>query len=140
MSSQKKNLIFALLIVATIFAIAIVDANNYSNTEQSILGSNPVSSQTQAPCGQSSGGCQVSSDSDSDSNSNNAGGSCCSTGGADSSVDDVESAALAYYVDTYGDSDVTIKVNDYGCHQEIEVIKGGNVIMTLGYNGEVYEL
>jgi len=136
MSSQKNNLLFVFLIVVTIFAIAIVDANNYSNTEQSILGSNPVSSQTQAPCGQSSGGCQSSSDFD----SNDTGGSCCSTGGADSSVDDVESAALAYYVDTYGDSDVTIKVNDYGCHQEIEVIKDGNVIMTLGYNGEVYEL
>ena len=136
MSSQKKNILFAFLIVVTIFAIAIVDANNYSNTEQSIPESNPVSSQTQAPCGQSSGGCQVSSD----SSSNNAGGSCCSTGGADSSVDNVESAALAYYVSTYGDSDVTIKVNDYGCHQEIEVIKDGNVVMMLGYNGEVYEL
>ena len=132
MSSRKNNLLFVFLIVVTIFAIAIVDANNYSNTEQSIPESNPVSSQTQAPCGQSSGGCQVSSSSN--------GGSCCAVGGADSSVDDVESAALAYYANTYGDSDVTIKVNDYGCHQEIEVIKDGNVVMMLGYNGEVYEL
>ena len=132
MSSRKNNLLFIFLIVVTIFAIAIVDANNYSNAEQSIPESNPVSSQTQAPCGQSSGGCQVSSSSN--------GGSCCAVGGADSSVDDVESAALAYYANTYGDSDVTIKVNDYGCHQEIEVIKDGNVVMMLGYNGEVYEL
>ena len=136
MSSRKNNLLFVLLIIVTIFAIVIVDANNYSNTEQSIPESNPVSSQTQAPCGQSSGGCQSSSD----SNSNNAGGSCCATGGAESSVNDVESAALAYYANTYGDSDVTIKVNDYGCHQEIEVIKDGNIVMMLGYNGEVYEL
>ncbi|MDF1533973.1 MAG: hypothetical protein P1P69_05660 [Methanosarcinaceae archaeon] len=138
MSSQKNNLLFVFLIVVIIFAIAIVDANNYSNTEQSIPQPTTVDYQTQAPCGQSSGGCQVSPDSN--SNSNNVGGSCCSTGSADLSVDDVESAALAYYVNTYGDSDVTIKVNDYGCHQEIEVIKDGNVIMTLGYNGEVYEL
>ena len=133
MSSRKNNLLFVFLIVVTIFAIAIVDANNYSNTEQSITEPNPVDYQTQAPCGQSSGGCQSSSGS-------NAGGSCCSAGGADSSVDDVESAALAYYANTYGDSDVTIKVNDYGCHQEIEVIKDGNIIMMLGYNGEVYEI
>ena len=130
MSSQKNNLIFALLMVLTIFAVAIVDANNYSNTEQSLTESTPVSEQTQALCGQS-GGCPVSSD--------NTGG-CCSTGDAGSTLDAVENAALAYYVNTYGDSDVTIKVNDYGCHQEIEVIKDGNVIMMLGYNGEVYEL
>ena len=137
MQSRKSNIIFVLLIIVTIFAIVIVDANNYSNIEQSIPESNPVDYQTQAPCGQSSGGCGVSSD----SNSNDAGGSCCSAGGAESSVDNLESAALAYYVDTYGDSDVTIKVNDYGCHQEMEVIKGGSVIMTLGYaDGEVYEV
>ena len=134
MSSQKNNLIFALLMVLTIFAVAIVDANNYSNAEQSISESNPVDYQTQAPCGQSSGGCPVSS------SSNDAGG-CCSTGDAGSTLDDVESAALAYYVNTYGDSDVSVKVNDYGCHQEIEVTKDGNVIMTLGYsNGEIYEV
>ena len=131
MSSQKNNIIFAFLIVLAIFAIAIVDANNYSNIDQSVPESNPASYQTQSPCGQSSGGCQASSSSN--------GGSCCAVGGADSSVD-VESAALAYYANTYGDSDVTVKVNDYGCHQEIEVIKDGNIVMTLGYNGEFYEV
>ena len=131
MSSKKNNIIFAFLITVAIFAIAIVDANSYSDTEQSVLESDPVSYQTQAPCGQSSGGCPVSSDNS---------GSCCSAGGAGSALDDVETAALAYYVDTYGDSDVSAKVNDYGCHQEIEIIKDGNVIMMLGYNGEVYEL
>lgn len=132
MSSQKYNLIYVLLIVVTIFAVAVVDANNYSNNEQSISESKPVDYQTPAPCGQSSGGCPVSSD--------NTGG-CCSTGDARLSLDAVENAALAYYVDTYGDSDVSIKVNDYSCHQEIEFIKDGNVIMMLGYsNGEIYEL
>lgn len=131
MSSQKYNLIYVLLIVVTIFAVAVVDANNYSNNEQSISESKPVDYQTPAPCGQSSGGCPVSS--------GNTGG-CCATGDAGSSLDAVENAALAYYADTYGDSDVSIKVNDYGCHQEIEVIKDGNVIMMLGYsNGEIYE-
>ena len=139
MSSRKNNILFVVLIIVTIFAIVIVDANNYSNAEQSIPVSNPVDYQTQGACGQSSGGCQVSSDSN--SNANNAGGSCCSSGGAESSLDTLENAALAYYVSEYGDSDVTIKVNDYGCHQEMEVIKNGNIIMTLGYsNGEVYEV
>lgn len=131
MPSQKNNLIFAFLMVLTIFAVAIVDANHYSNTDQSLSELKPVDYQTQAPCGQSSGGCPVSS--------GNTGG-CCATGDAGSSLDAVENAALAYYVDTYGDSDVSIKVNDYGCHQEIEVIKDDNVIMMLGYNGEIYEL
>ena len=58
----------------------------------------------------------------------------------ESSLEDFEKAAFAYYVDTYGDSDVTIKGIDYECHLEFEVIKDGNVIMTLEYsNGDFFE-
>ena len=56
-------------------------------------------------------------------------------------LEDFEEAALAYYANTYGDSDVTIKGTDYGCHMEFEVIKDGNIIMTLEYsNGGFFEL
>ena len=59
----------------------------------------------------------------------------------ESSLEDFENAAFAYYVETYGDSDVTIKGIDYDCHLEFEVIKNGNVIMTLEYsNGNFFEI
>lgn len=57
------------------------------------------------------------------------------------SLEDFEKAALAYYASTYGDSDVTIQGIDFGCHMEFEIIKNGNVIMTLEYsNGDFFEL
>ena len=57
------------------------------------------------------------------------------------SLEDFEKAALAYYVNTYGDSDVTIRGIDYDCHMEFEVIKDGNIIMTLEYsNGDFFEI
>lgn len=44
-------------------------------------------------------------------------------------------------MDKYGDSDVTINAIDYDCHVELEVIKDGNVVMTLEYsNGELFEV
>ena len=56
-------------------------------------------------------------------------------------LEDFEEAALEYYANTYGDSDVTINGIDYGCHMEFEVIKNGNIIMTLEYsNGGFFEL
>lgn len=91
MSSKKKNVVFALLIIVAIFAIVIADANNISDNTQSF--------------------------------------------------DDLENAALAYYVDAYGDSDVTINVIECDCDiKVIEVIKDGKIILMLEYgNGEIYE-
>ncbi|MBW6470360.1 MAG: hypothetical protein K0A90_03975, partial [Methanosarcinaceae archaeon] len=55
-------------------------------------------------------------------------------------LEDFEKMAFKYYVNTYGDSDVTINGIDFGCHMEFEVIKDGNVIMTLEYsNGGFFE-
>ena len=91
MSSRKMNVVFVLLIIVAIFAVVIIDANRYSDTEPSL--------------------------------------------------DYLKKEALAYYVDKYGDSDVTINAIDYDCHVELEVIKDGNVVMTLEYsNGELFEV
>ena len=57
------------------------------------------------------------------------------------SLEDFEIMAFEYYVDTYGDSDVTIRGIDYDCHLEFEIIKDGNIIMTLEYsNGDFFEI
>ena len=57
------------------------------------------------------------------------------------SLDDLKDEAFTFYVEKYGDSDVTINIIDYDCHVEAEVIKDGNVIMTLEYsNGDFFEV
>ena len=36
MSSRKMNVVFVLLIIVAIFAVVIIDANRYSDTEPSL--------------------------------------------------------------------------------------------------------
>jgi hypothetical protein len=57
-------------------------------------------------------------------------------------VKDAEAAGLAFYVQKYGDKDVTVRATDYGCHVQADVAKNGNVVKSLGYDGAggVYEL
>ncbi len=76
--------------------------------------------------GCSSSGCGVSA---------GAGSSCCSGGGTSLSLDQVKAGVLKYYAARYGDSDVTVEVKDYGCHQEAEIIKAGAVLKRLSING-----
>ncbi len=76
--------------------------------------------------GCSSSGCGVSA---------GRGSSCCSGGGASQSLDQVKAGALKYYAAKYGDSDITVEVMDYGCHQEAEIIKAGAVLKRLSING-----
>ncbi len=78
------------------------------------------------PGGCSSSGCGVSA---------GQGSSCCSGGGTSLSLDQVKAGALKYYAAKYGDSDVTVEVKDYGCHQEAEIIKAGTVLKRLSING-----
>ena len=61
--------------------------------------------------------------------------SCCSGGGTSLSLDQVKAGVLKYYAGKYGDSDVTVEVKDYGCHQEAEIIKAGAVLKRLSING-----
>jgi hypothetical protein len=70
------------------------------------------------------------------------GGGCCGAGGgAAVSTEEMRLIGLQYYAETYGDSDVEAKVEDFGCHQEIYIFKDGVRVARIGYaNGEVYEL
>lgn len=82
------------------------------------------------------GGCTYSGGSGGGCNSSGPGGSsCCGGGGAPLSQDEVRTGALRYYVEKYGDSDVTCEVKDYGCHMEAEILKDGNVVRKLSISG-----
>lgn len=51
---------------------------------------------------------------------------------------DAENAAYTFHVQKYGDSSVTVNAIDRGCHVEVNILKNGNVIRTLGYsNGQI---
>lgn len=53
----------------------------------------------------------------------------------------IEELAAKYYIDTYGDKDFEVKVQDYGCHQEAYILKGGKAIKKLSISGgSVYEV
>lgn len=83
------------------------------------------------------------------------GGSCCANGGpagagggcysgaaraAGGSVDfkQLEQAAINWYARNYGDADVTAEVKDFGCHQQINILKDGKVVKELQYrNGQL---
>ena len=53
----------------------------------------------------------------------------------------IEELAAKYYIDTYGDTDFTVKVQDYGCHQEAFILKDGQPIKKLSISGgNVYEV
>lgn len=66
------------------------------------------------------------------------GGGCGSSGGSGLSPTEL---ASNYYIQQTGDTDFTVKINDFGCHQEAEIIKNGVVIMELSISGgEVSEI
>ncbi|MGE5528560.1 MAG: SurA N-terminal domain-containing protein [Patescibacteria group bacterium] len=55
---------------------------------------------------------------------------------------EAEREALKYYRNKYGaGKDVTAKAANYGCHIQVDIIKNGKVIKSLGYGGgQVYEI
>jgi hypothetical protein len=58
---------------------------------------------------------------------------CCGTGG--DGTDPSQLAADYYYAQT-GDSDIEVVVEDFGCHQEADILKDGNVVMRVHINGD----
>jgi hypothetical protein len=49
-------------------------------------------------------------------------------------------AAIAYYHQKYGSTQVTATAKDFGCHMEVTIFKEGKPVMTLTYlNGQIYE-
>jgi len=76
---------------------------------------------------------------------------CCTTGsrsGYDQNkkpaqqpdrLDAAKDAAIKYYEEKYGDSQVTATAKDFGCHIEITIFKQGQQLKVLTYvNGRVY--
>lgn len=74
--------------------------------------------------------------------SNSAPGSSSEDYQEESWITSIEREAIAYYSAKYGDSDVTARVLNYGCHLQIDIIKNGKVIKSLTYFGarQFYEL
>ncbi|MCL6472700.1 MAG: hypothetical protein K6T91_07815 [Firmicutes bacterium] len=71
-----------------------------------------------------------------------AGGACCGTSsqatGEKTNFKQLEKVAIDWYTKTYGDSNVTAEVKDFGCHQQVNILKDGKVIKELEYrNGQL---
>ncbi len=64
-------------------------------------------------------------------------GSCCSFGSPEAdSTESLAQAALVYYREGGGNTDgVQAVVDDYGCHQEISLIREGELIKRYSYLG-----
>ncbi len=62
-------------------------------------------------------------------------------GGGDA-LKEAEKAGLEYYRKKYGnDSGLSAKAANYGCHIQVDIIKGGKIIKSLGYSGgSIYEI
>jgi len=64
--------------------------------------------------------------------------SCCSGNQAGSELNQVQQQALAYYNDQFEEEATGAVVEDYGCHQEILILKGGEPLRRLAYNNGVF--
>ena len=68
-------------------------------------------------------------------------GGCSTASGAALSTEQLRQLGLKYYAANYGDTAVEAEVRDFGCHQEIYIIKDGQLILRLAYQGgELYEM
>jgi hypothetical protein len=47
----------------------------------------------------------------------------------------IENYVFSYYSEKLGDQEITVKVQDYGCHQEATVAKGDKIIKRLSVSG-----
>lgn len=62
-------------------------------------------------------------------------------GGAAVSEEQLRRLGLEYYAARYGDAAVEAQVRNFGCHQEIFILKDGQLVLRLAYRrGELYEL
>ena len=64
--------------------------------------------------------------------------SCCSGNQAGSELDQFQQQALAYYNDRFEEQATDAVVEDYGCHQEVLILKGGEPLRRLAYNNGVF--
>ncbi len=58
-----------------------------------------------------------------------------------SQVREAQKAALAYWRERYGESPVDTKVQDFGCHVEVDIVKDNRIAKSLRYqNGTITEM
>ncbi len=66
------------------------------------------------------------------------GSDCCSGEGGDQDPADL---AYDYYFSKTGDADFEVVIEDFGCHQEADIVKNGTVVMRVQISGgQVTEL
>ena len=64
--------------------------------------------------------------------------SCCARNQSQLAAEAIGQEALAYYKLTFGEEADTAAVEDYGCHQEVVILKEGQPIRRLSYNGGAF--
>lgn len=62
------------------------------------------------------------------------GGGCCSNGKS-ITKDQAKKQAIDFYAKKYGDKDVTAKVEDYGCHLQVNLYKGDKLVKAISFRG-----
>ncbi len=64
--------------------------------------------------------------------------SCCGHAPGSASHGDGKSAAdagIRYWWEKYGDGPVTARTTDYGCHIQVDIVKGNRIVRSLKYQG-----
>lgn len=64
--------------------------------------------------------------------------SCCAIDQSQNAIDLIGQQALVYYSATFGEEADAAAVEDYGCHQEVVVLKDGKPIRRLAFNSGVF--
>ena len=69
-------------------------------------------------------------------------GTCCSPGGTATAEEQLAQSGLAYYRANYGGTEgLEATVDDFGCHQEVSILRGSEEIRRFGYiNGNFFDI
>ncbi len=129
-----------LLLGAALLIWRLQEAGSINNADPSYNGAYSSVSSEYEGCGGDSCGSSSSSD-----------GSCCGSGQStqnmtseeiDNFLKEAEKAGLSYYAETYGDNSVSAKATDYGCHTQVDIYQGDQIVKSLGYDAEngIYQI
>ena len=132
-------LVFLVLAAATVFAVQ----NYVLSPGSSPLASSAVDEIEPQPYSQSASGsecggtsgCGVAGASGCGSSSSGGCGAPSDPAVSKRRVEGIQNYLYAYFSEKLGDPGITIKVDDYGCHQEASVLKDGKIIKRLSISG-----
>ncbi|MBI4743444.1 MAG: hypothetical protein HY776_01225 [Actinobacteria bacterium] len=84
----------------------------------------------------------TTSNNNSSGSSGGSGGGCCGGGSAAATnpaeLQKIEAAALDFYATKYGDRNVTVKSQDFGCHIQCNIYKDGELVKELSYRNNQF--